>query len=375
MTGPAPAGGRFDAIVVGGGIAGCASAWRLAAHGMSVALFEKGRIGAGASGVNFGGVRQQGRHPAEIPLSRRARAIWSTLEAQTRTPLEFNVSGHIKLAFDEAEMADLERYAATAAGLGLRLELLTARAVRAAHPWLSARVAGASLCTEDGSANPRLVAPAIARRAAEMGAAIRPNTRLVSFEHGARGFTVSDGRAESHAPILVNAAGAWGAAIAARFGEPVPLVPIAPHCMVSEPVAPLVDRALGVCGGAVAIRQTAQGSVVIGGGLSQVDMEAGHARPLSATCVEVLRHAVRVVPALAHASIVRAWAGVEGDMPDHVPVVGPSRTTPGLLHAFGFSQHGFQLGPGVGETIAELAATGAPGVDISGLDIGRFAAA
>jgi sarcosine oxidase subunit beta len=55
--------------------------------------------------------------------------------------------------------------------------------------------------------------------------------------------------------------------------------------------------------------------------------------------------AVDIVPALAGAQVIRIWSGMDGQMPDHIPVIGFSSTTPRLVHAFGFSGHGFQLGP------------------------------
>jgi sarcosine oxidase subunit beta len=62
-------------------------------------------------------------------------------------------------------------------------------------------------------------------------------------------------------------------------------------------------------------------------------------------------------------------------MPDDLPVIGPSRTTPGLIHCFGFSGHGFQLGPGVGAIVAELALDGRSATPIGRFAIDRFAAA
>ena len=67
------------------------------------------------------------------------------------------------------------------------------------------------------------------------------------------------------------------------------------------------------------------------------------------------------------------WSGIEGEMPDEIPVIGPSRTTPGLFHAFGFSGHGFQLGPAMGEILGELVSTGKTDTPIAAFDIGRFA--
>ena len=79
-------------------------------------------------------------------------------------------------------------------------------------------------------------------------------------------------------------------------------------------------------------------------------------------------------PAMRAATIVRAWAGIEAMMPDAIPVVGPSSTSEGVYHQFGFSTHGFQLGPGTGAMMAELVATGSTNVPIAGLGIDRFAA-
>ena len=78
-------------------------------------------------------------------------------------------------------------------------------------------------------------------------------------------------------------------------------------------------------------------------------------------------------PVMRAAEVVRAWAGIEARMPDGIPVFGPSRTAAGLFHQFGFSGHGFQLGPAAGATMAELVATGRTGIPIAALDIGRFA--
>jgi sarcosine oxidase subunit beta len=70
--------------------------------------------------------------------------------------------------------------------------------------------------------------------------------------------------------------------------------------------------------------------------------------------------------------MVRAWAGLESRMPDDIPVIGPSQTSEGVFHQFGFSAHGFQLGPGVGALVAELIATGATNLPIQPFRIERF---
>ena len=82
-----------------------------------------------------------------------------------------------------------------------------------------------------------------------------------------------------------------------------------------------------------------------------------------------------ITPArVAEAAIIRVWSGFEGITRDHLPVLGPSATTPGLIHAFGFSGHGFALSPGVGSIVAELATDGESEVPLAPLGIARFTA-
>ena len=77
-------------------------------------------------------------------------------------------------------------------------------------------------------------------------------------------------------------------------------------------------------------------------------------------------------PVMRGASIVRAWAGIEARMPDDIPVIGPSKVEEGLFHQFGFSAHGFQLGPGVGALMADLIVTGATNLPIEPFRVDRF---
>ena len=77
-------------------------------------------------------------------------------------------------------------------------------------------------------------------------------------------------------------------------------------------------------------------------------------------------------PLMRDATVVRSWAGIEGRMPDQIPVVGPSGTHEGAWHAFGFSAHGFQLGPIVGAVLADLIVDGRSSLSVDALSIRRF---
>ena len=80
----------------------------------------------------------------------------------------------------------------------------------------------------------------------------------------------------------------------------------------------------------------------------QADIATGAAAVPGDRVERGLARLAEVVPGLGRMRAGRVWSGIEGYLPDMLPVIGWSRTTPGLLHAFGFSGHGFQLAPGVG---------------------------
>ena len=361
---------RFDVIILGGGGAGCSAALHLARRGASVVLLERGLVGSQASGVNHGGVRQQGRHPAEFPLARRSREMWSRMRQICGTDAEFDPCGHLKLARSEAEEADLLRWNAMAAEHGLHATMLGRNAIRAAHPYFSERVVAGSLLADDGSANPRLLAPALARAAREAGATLLEHHEVTAIEAG---FSVRAAGREFTAPVLLNCAGFWGGGVAEKFGEPVPVTPLNPNMLVTEPLPFFCTHNLGVVGGDVYIRQISRGNVIFGGGRGESDPAVPISRPLPDPAFAAMARAVEIIPHLADALIIRSWTGIDGGMPDALPVLGPSRTTPGLIHAFGFSGHGFMLGPAVGAILSELVLDGRTDEPLEAFDIGRFA--
>jgi sarcosine oxidase subunit beta len=367
--------GVFDVAIVGGGTAGCAAALALRKRGMSVVLLEKGQCGAMASGTNFGGVRRQGRDFREMPLATRARAIWDRLPELVGEDCEFRATGHLKLARDAAEMAELERYARDARDHGLELSVVGGNAVRALYPWLGEAVTGASLCPDDGQANPRLVGPAFARAARAAGAEIREFAPVAHARWTGAGFEIDAGGTTLRARLLVNVAGFWGGEVAAWFGEPVPIRPLCPNMVVTEPVPYVIDRSIGVCGGNVYVRQVERGNVIFGGGRGWGDTARAISRPRADVARDAMARTLAILPWLRDARIIRTWTGFDGEMPDDIPVIGPSRTTPGLVHAFGFSGHGFQLGPAIGEIVAELVADGRSASPLAPFAIDRFAGA
>jgi len=361
-----------DVAIIGGGIVGGSAALALRKMGYSVVLLERRWCGAEASGVNYGGVRRQGRSKDQLPLAQRSHQIWPRLKDLIGIDGEYVRSGHLKLARSEADLASLEAYAEMAAPFGLGLEILSGNRFRDRFPGLGNSAIGGSLCPEDGHANPRLVSAAFARAAARAGAEIRENTEVSSARQDGGRFQITATNLTVSSKFLLNCAGAWAGSFAAGFGEIVPMQRIHPNMLVTEPVARFMDVNIGVEGGGVYGRQVSRGNVVLGGGRG-IAVGPDQTRPAYESTLRLMAQAVELFPQLRHAQVIRTWTGIEGDIPDHNPVIGFSRTTPNLLHAFGFCGAGFQTGPAVGEVLAELVRDGTTDIPIDAFDIGRFA--
>lgn len=360
-----------DVIVIGGGLVGCAAALAMCKAGLVVTVIERDVCGRAASAVNFGGVRRQGRGDGQLHLAMRAHAVWPRLRDLVGTDGEYVRSGHLKLARSVADLDRLAAYAAHARSFGLALEIIDGAAFRRRFPEFGDAVVGGSLSPEDGQANPRLVAPAFASAAAAAGATILEQRAVADVTRAKDFFLVrlSDGT-QIEAPYLVNSAGAGGADIAALLGDVVPLRRDYPTIGVTEPRAPTLSACLGIEGGGFYARQVARGNVIIGGGFGEG--EGWTSRPGSDAMAQVARNAVAIVPALSSATVIRYWSGVEGYLPDKNGILGWSTTTPGLLHAFGFSGGGFQIAPAIGEVVGKLIATGQSPVPLDAFAPDRF---
>lgn len=372
---------QSDVAIIGGGIMGCSAAFFLRQRGMSVTLLETDKVGRQASGTNFGNVRRQGRPIFQLPLANRAIRIWRDSPQLLGSDVEYLQSGHIRVTFrDRPEnVGKMEEYAALARGEGLDLELMSANALREKFPWLGPDVLAGSYSAGDGHANPRLAAPAFARAAARLGASIVEDTKIVHAEKLGEDFrlTAADGR-QFAAPILLVTAGAWAGKIAGWFGEEIPLTARAPTMSVTEPVPYAIAPAVGLMTPeeveTVYFRQVARGNIVLGGSCrAQSYPDDYRSYVLPQNTMTQFEHLRRLAPALANLQVIRVWSGIEGYTDDALPIMGPSAKVSGLFHAFGFSGSGFQIGPGVGETMAELIATGATDIPLEHYAVTRFA--
>lgn len=364
----------YDALIVGGGLHGLSAALHLARAGLKPLVLEKDYPGRHASGVNAGGVRRLGRNHAEVPLSVASLKIWHAMEDLVDDDCGFSRCGQVKVAETDAELADLASRVETLRRLGYEHEELVGRdELRDLVPALASHCIGAVVCRDDGAADPFRTVTAFRRKAEALGVTVLAGVEGRNPARAGGYWRMETSAGAFEAPTLINAAGAWGGRIAAQLGEAVPVRAEAPMLMITERVQPFLTPVLGAAGRVLSFKQFENGTVLIGGG------HRGRAVP-EANLAEIdlagLRTSARTVaqlfPALAGVRVVRSWAGIEGVMPDALPVIGPSSTEECAWHAFGFSAHGFQLGPVVGRLIADLVVSGETDQPIDPFRITRF---
>ncbi|MBV9522448.1 MAG: FAD-binding oxidoreductase, partial [Alphaproteobacteria bacterium] len=323
-----------------------------------------------------GGVRRLGRHLAEIPLAVASMELWHRIGDLVEDDCGFESHGQVKVAESEADLEVLSARIAELRALGFAHEELIGQGeLRRIVPAIAEHCLGAILCREDGAANPYRTTLAFRRQAERLGVRILEGSSVTRLARNGAAWRVVTEDGESHAAaIIVNCAGAWADRIAAQLGEPVPLEAAAFMLMISDRRPPFLAPVVGATSRPLSFKQFANGTVLIGGGYkgrarrdeNWTDLDF-HGLSLSARTVAEL------FPIMRSAQIVRAWAGIEARMPDDIPVIGPSSTSEGAFHAFGFSGHGFQLGPITGAIIAELVTTGRTNLPIAPFHIARFA--
>jgi sarcosine oxidase subunit beta len=349
-----------DVLIVGGGLQGCAIAFFLARAGRQVTVVERAIAGRHASGVNAGGLRLLIRDVREYPLALRAMEIWENLgdvvgpAAAVASEVRLGTS-QIALAMETAELQWAEARSAEMRQHGINTEELIGRdELYRLLPGISRGVLGGLISRRDGHANPANAAQAFRNAAEAAGARLLEHCSVRGLQPSANGTWTADTEAGTlTAKQVVNCAGAWGAELAAAVDEPLPLNILALSMMVTSRVKPFVTPVVIGIDQPLSFKQSAAGSLVIGGGISGKPCLAHGA---SFTVMDRMKLSaaatIAAFPALKNIPVLRTWTGLEGATPDGIPIIGPSHRHPGLWHVFGFCGHGFQLAPAVGEAVA-----------------------
>jgi sarcosine oxidase subunit beta len=354
----------YDVVIVGGGSHGLATAYYLQKeHGITdVAILEKNYIGSGAAGRNTTILRSNYKTPEGARFYDRSVKLYEGLSQDLNFNLLFSQCGHLTLAHSDRAMFVMANRAEVnrLAGIDSRLiypdeikELAPAMVVSgdATYPIL-----GALYHPPGGIIRHDAVVWGFARGADAGGVEIHPYTEVLGMDRtNGRVNTVRTNRGTIKAGQVLNCTAGWSTLINDMAGVPLPITTHILQACVTEPMKPLLDVVIVSSQMHVYVSQTDRGEFLMG-----AEIEPWTTYRMNGTLnflQEVTRHTLELFPQLEHARLLRSWAGLCDLSPDYSPILGQTEVENFHVSA-GWGTYGFKAAPIVGQTLAELVATG-----------------
>ena len=221
---------QTDILVIGGGIAGTATACHLAQHGRHVTLLEQSELAAEASGLNAGTFWAIGwGHTPDLSstLSMGSLEVFKTLQLDLGYDVEFRQGGSLQAIQTEEEYAFARQEVRELLARGHQVELLDGRDARRIEPALGQRILGCLYYPHGGNANPVKTVLALASLAQRHGAAVLTHHEVTGIAHLDDGtYQVVTPPATFRASKLVLAAGLWRRSLGAMLGLSIPVYPV-----------------------------------------------------------------------------------------------------------------------------------------------------
>jgi sarcosine oxidase subunit beta len=372
---PKPA---YDAVIIGGGGHGLATAYYLAkTHRMTrVAVLEKGWLGGGNTGRNTTVIRSNYFYPESVALYDLALRLYEGLSVELNYNIMLSQRGMLIAGHTPMQMEICNRIANAMQLNGVDGRLMSGAEARARIPLLNqsdnARYACMGGIWQDraGVARHDAVAWGYARAASALGVDIieQCEVRDIRTDGGAvTGVETTQGFIRTDR-LGIAAAGATPG-LAAKIGVTLPIDAYALQAFVSEPVKPCLDTVLLYLGTGTYLSQSDKGELVIGGGLDRVPTH-GQRGNLAAQ-ETVLSGLLEMFPAFGQLNLLRQWAGVVDVVPDSSPIIGPVGPE-GCFVNCGWGTGGFKAIPAGGTLLAHLLATGTHHDISRPFDLDRF---
>lgn len=380
---------KAQAVVIGGGVVGAATAYFLAREGVEVLLLERADRAGQASAANAAWVWSLTRRPGiDLDLAVHSIGVHRRLQEELELDPEYRQRGGLLVATREAELEPLLAHAEARAGVGHPLEFLSPAQTWEKEPLLTDRVIGSLFCPESGSTNPIRLVLSLLEAASGLGARIVTGTGVRGIEVGrgrVRAVLTDKGRIRTG--LVVNAAGAWAGEVGRMAGLKVPIGPYKMTMLVTEPLPPCLTRVVmgasymieeeakgastgePAMGCALVAGQQVSGNLLLGATWHRVGFQR------ETTYEEITSIAAEnraFLPSLARVRVIRSFANFFPFTEDDLPILGPVKGVAGLIMAAGHNGHGICLGPGTGRLIQELITTGRPSLDLKDLSLSRF---
>ena len=349
-----------DIAIIGAGVMGTSAAYHAAVQGADVVLIERDTIGSGSTSKAAGGFRSQFSDELNVAMAVENVARLKRFSEEFDTDIDFKQWGYLMLLRDD-EMADFTAALEVQARYGVASRMLSPAEAAEIVPGIQIHdLAGATYCPTDGYCTPEAVALGYGRAAARLGASIVQGCEVTGLgvaDDAVTSVETTSGTVSVNSVILT--AGVWSAPLAELVGLTLPITAVKRHVWLSDGPDPYPHKLPLTIDFATGFYFHREGKGLLIGGRE-------------ATLEEIAPAALNRVPDMLDLEIRPGWWGFYEITPDHNALVGEARSPSRLFYAAGFSGHGFQQGPVVGEHLAQRALDQSTTFDLTAFDVVRF---
>ena len=341
-----------EVVVVGAGVVGAFTAYRLAQLGHRVVVIDRKEPGLEASGLNAGSLAVQNKPLALVHLAVEGALQWERFETDSGRTTHYHRTGGLRVAHDDAGVARLQAAHRDHTALGLDIELIDGDEARRRCPALGIDVLAATWSPYDGHNDALTAIQSIIHAARDAGARLVTRCTVEAIEPRATHVDVRTDHGVARADNVIVAAGLWSRRLCVNLGVDLPLRVRNNQMMVTAPAPPTLDVLITHARGRLTLKQVTAGSILIGGGWpGDGDVVANTKRPNVASMVGNAQLATRIVPSLGQLAVIRSWAGFDGRTGDELPLIGPLPEAPGVWVCT--SCYGtYTLGPALADGLA-----------------------
>ena len=366
-----------DVVIIGGGVAGCATAYYLALAGVKATIVEREGISSQASGFSAGGLNPLEGSCIPGPLSALAmtsfrlhKELWGKLKNETGIDFQSRIVSLTKVAFVEEELAELQESInlfEDAREEGFSGEQLNREEILALEPRLSHKLIGGVRLYGNATLNSLMFTQALAEGAQKLGATVRAGAaRGVRLDNG-RVLSVILDDGEIPCGQLVLAAGPWSREAEPWLDISLPVDPLKGEILRLEMHGPALASDFHGAGASLYPRQ----DELVWCGTTETN-EGFNKEPTDAAKETIWGAAVQLLPELAHATLIKHTACLRPITPDYMPIVGRAPGWDNVYLATGAGKKGILLSPGMGKATADLLTEGVTDVPLEGCGPERF---
>ncbi|MFZ7126202.1 MAG: FAD-dependent oxidoreductase [Desulfobacterales bacterium] len=357
---------NYDAVIIGGGLHGLATAYFLARnHGMTdVAVIEKRYIGFGAAGRNTAIVRANQRTQENLPLYKEALELWPVLTRELDFNLMFYNCGNLNLAHSEAALKAMRLNVASAQFHGIESRLLDAKECKEVVPALDISdrprypITGGMFHPPGGIVRHDAVVWGLAKGSAGRGVHIHQGTEAtgIGIENGKIAWVDTEKERIRTQRVLI-AAGAYSAGVAYRLmGQRLPISVLTIQAMVTQPLKPLLHHVVSSGAYHCYANQTLKGEIATG---AHMDPWPNYTTQTTANYIKHQAESVtEFLPCLKGVKFMRIWGGLADMTPDMAPIMDGNTPAEGYYLDCGWGYFGFKSSTVTGKYMAQYMATG-----------------